>query len=164
MGLKIKILPVRSVARLPDGGGRRGLQELEDYAQASLRFPANQWSSRIVTTRVTEPLMGEVDMVPDDDLNTRLKFYCVRTSWRTSRTISWRVVAKEAQDKRHSTAQYEKPLRGLRFHLRRTTSSRRKNCDTLNLLNTSTLCSSLVEIRSMWIFPNPPHKNLHAHK
>lgn len=33
-------------------------------------------SGRIVTHEGNmNPLMGEVDMVPDDDLNTRLKFY-----------------------------------------------------------------------------------------
>ena len=32
--------------------------------------------SRIVTHEGNmNPIMGEVDMVPDDDLNTRLKFY-----------------------------------------------------------------------------------------
>jgi len=49
----------------------------EDYAQAKYKVSGKPTIIRIVTPEGNmNPLMGEVDMVPDDDLNTRLKFYC----------------------------------------------------------------------------------------
>ncbi|XP_023336654.1 protein canopy homolog 2 isoform X2 [Eurytemora carolleeae] len=49
----------------------------EDYAQAKSKVSGKPMIIRIVTPEGNmNPQMGEVDMVPDDDLNTRLKFYC----------------------------------------------------------------------------------------
>jgi len=49
----------------------------EDYAQAKSKASGKPTIIRIVTPEGNmNPQMGEVDMVPDDDLNTRLKFYC----------------------------------------------------------------------------------------
>lgn len=49
----------------------------EDYAQAKSKVSGKPTIIRIVTPEGNmNPQMGEVDMVPDDDLNTRLKFYC----------------------------------------------------------------------------------------
>jgi len=49
----------------------------EDYAQATYKASGKPTIIRIVTHEGNmNPVMGEVDMVPDEDLNTRLKFYC----------------------------------------------------------------------------------------
>jgi len=52
-------------------------KNFEDYAQAKMKSSGDPVIIRIVTHEGNmNPLMNEVDMVPDDDLNTRLKFYC----------------------------------------------------------------------------------------
>jgi hypothetical protein len=49
----------------------------EDYAQAKTKSSGKPTIIRITTPEGNmNPRMGEVDMVPDDDLNSRLKFYC----------------------------------------------------------------------------------------
>jgi len=49
----------------------------EDYAQAKSKTSNKPMIIRIVTHEGNmNPLMNQVDMVPDEDLNTRLKFYC----------------------------------------------------------------------------------------
>lgn len=52
-------------------------KNFEDYAQAKYKASGKPTIIRITTPEGNmNPKMGEVDMVPDDDLNTRLKFYC----------------------------------------------------------------------------------------
>jgi hypothetical protein len=52
-------------------------EQFEEYAQAK-----EKWSGEVTIIRIMSRLGGmnprfsEVDIVPDDDLNTRLKFYC----------------------------------------------------------------------------------------
>jgi len=49
----------------------------EDYAQAKYKSSGEPTIIRLMTHEGNmNPLMSQVDMVPDDDLNTRLKFYC----------------------------------------------------------------------------------------
>jgi len=49
----------------------------EDYAQAKYKASGKPTIIRLMTHEGNmNPKMSEVDMVPDDDLNTRLKFYC----------------------------------------------------------------------------------------
>ena len=48
----------------------------EDYAQAKYKSSGEPTIIRIMTHEGNmNPLMSQVDMVPDEDLNTRLKFY-----------------------------------------------------------------------------------------
>ena len=48
----------------------------EDYAQAKYKSSGEPTIIRLMTHEGNmNPLMSQVDMVPDDDLNTRLKFY-----------------------------------------------------------------------------------------
>jgi len=52
-------------------------KNFEDYAQAKYKSSGKPTIIRIVTHEGNmSPQFGEVDVVPDDDLNTRLKFYC----------------------------------------------------------------------------------------
>jgi len=52
-------------------------KNFEDYAQAKSKSSGKPTIIRITTPEGNmNPQMGEVDIVPDDDLNTRLKFYC----------------------------------------------------------------------------------------
>jgi hypothetical protein len=52
-------------------------KNFEDYAQAKTKSSGEPVIIRIVTHEGNmNPVMSQVDMVPDDDLNTRLKFYC----------------------------------------------------------------------------------------
>lgn len=49
----------------------------EDYAQATAKASGQPTLIRLMTHEGNmNPRMSEVDIVPDDDLNTRLKFYC----------------------------------------------------------------------------------------
>jgi len=49
----------------------------EDYAQAKYKASGEATIIRLMTHEGNmNPLMSQVDMVPDDDLNTKLKFYC----------------------------------------------------------------------------------------
>jgi len=49
----------------------------EDYAQAKYKASGEPTIIRLMTPEGNmNPLMSQVDMVPDDDLNTKLKFYC----------------------------------------------------------------------------------------
>jgi hypothetical protein len=49
----------------------------EDYAQATTKGTGEPTLLRLMTHGGNmNPRMSEVDIVPDDDLNTRLKFYC----------------------------------------------------------------------------------------
>jgi len=49
----------------------------EDYAQAKYKSSGEPTIIRLMTPEGNmNPLMSQVDMVPDDDLNTKLKFYC----------------------------------------------------------------------------------------
>jgi len=49
----------------------------EDYAQAKYKSSGEPTIIRLMTHEGNmSPLMSQVDMVPDDDLNTKLKFYC----------------------------------------------------------------------------------------
>merc|ERR1719228_2561484 len=49
----------------------------EDYAQATAKASGEPTIIRLMTHEGNmNPSMSEVDIVPDDDLNTRLKFYC----------------------------------------------------------------------------------------
>jgi len=49
----------------------------EDYAQAKEKGSGEPTLLRLMTHEGNmSPRMSEVDIVPDDDLNTRLKFYC----------------------------------------------------------------------------------------
>lgn len=49
----------------------------EDYAQAKYKASGEPTIIRLMTHQGNmNPLMSQVDMVPDDDLNTKLKFYC----------------------------------------------------------------------------------------
>jgi hypothetical protein len=48
----------------------------EDYAQATAKASGRPTLIRLMTHEGNmNPRMSEVDIVPDDDLNTRLKFY-----------------------------------------------------------------------------------------
>ena len=48
----------------------------EDYAQAKFKSSGEPTIIRLMTHEGNmSPLMSQVDMVPDEDLNTRLKFY-----------------------------------------------------------------------------------------
>lgn len=48
----------------------------EDYAQAKYKASGEPTIIRLMTHQGNmNPLMSQVDMVPDDDLNTKLKFY-----------------------------------------------------------------------------------------
>ena len=48
----------------------------EDYAQAKYKSSGEPTIIRLMTHEGNmSPLMSQVDMVPDEDLNTRLKFY-----------------------------------------------------------------------------------------
>lgn len=52
-------------------------KSFEDYAQAKSKVSGEATIIRLMTHEGNmNPRMSEVDMVPDDDLNTRLKFYC----------------------------------------------------------------------------------------
>lgn len=52
-------------------------KNFEDYAQAKYKVSGEPTIIRLMTHEGNmNPKMSEVDMVPDDDLNTRLKFYC----------------------------------------------------------------------------------------
>lgn len=52
-------------------------KNFEDYAQAKSKVTGEPMIIRLMTHEGNmNPKMSEVDMVPDDDLNTRLKFYC----------------------------------------------------------------------------------------
>jgi len=52
-------------------------KNFEDYAQATSKSSGEPTIIRLMTHEGNmNPRMSEVDMVPDDDLNTRLKFYC----------------------------------------------------------------------------------------
>jgi len=52
-------------------------KNFEDYAQAKSKVSGEPTIIRLMTHEGNmNPKMSEVDMVPDDDLNTRLKFYC----------------------------------------------------------------------------------------
>jgi len=49
----------------------------EDYAQAKYKASGEPTIIRLMTHEGNmNPLMSQVDMVPDEDLNTKLKFYC----------------------------------------------------------------------------------------
>jgi len=73
-------------------------KNFEDYAQAKSKISGKPMIIRIVTHEGNmNPLMGEVDMVPDDDLNTRLKFYCENIVEDAEDDIM-ELFAKEAQD------------------------------------------------------------------
>jgi len=49
----------------------------EDYAQAKYKSSGEPTIIRLMTPEGNmNPIMSQVDMVPDDDLNTKLKFYC----------------------------------------------------------------------------------------
>jgi len=49
----------------------------EDYAQAKYKSSGEPTIIRLMTHEGNmNPVMGDVDIVPDDDLNTKLKFYC----------------------------------------------------------------------------------------
>lgn len=49
----------------------------EDYAQAKYKSSGEPTIIRLMTHEGNmNPLMSQVDMIPDDDLNTKLKFYC----------------------------------------------------------------------------------------
>jgi len=49
----------------------------EDYAQAKYKSSGEPTIIRLMTHEGNmNPLMSQVDIVPDEDLNTRLKFYC----------------------------------------------------------------------------------------
>jgi len=49
----------------------------EDYAQAKYKSSGEPTIIRLMTHEGNmSPLMSQVDMVPDEDLNTKLKFYC----------------------------------------------------------------------------------------
>lgn len=51
-------------------------KQFEDYAQAKTKTTGEPTIIRIVTRNGgMNPKFGEVDIVPDEDLNTRLKFY-----------------------------------------------------------------------------------------
>ena len=48
----------------------------EDYAQAKYKASGEPTIIRLMTHEGNmNPLMSQVDMVPDEDLNTKLKFY-----------------------------------------------------------------------------------------
>ena len=48
----------------------------EDYAQAKYKSSGEPTIIRLMTHEGNmSPLMSQVDMVPDEDLNTKLKFY-----------------------------------------------------------------------------------------
>ena len=48
----------------------------EDYAQAKYKSSGETTIIRLMTPEGNmNPIMSQVDMVPDDDLNTKLKFY-----------------------------------------------------------------------------------------
>ena len=48
----------------------------EDYAQAKYKSSGEPTIIRLMTPEGNmNPLMSQVDMVPDEDLNTKLKFY-----------------------------------------------------------------------------------------
>jgi len=52
-------------------------KNFEDYAQATAKASGDPTIIRLMTIEGNmNPKMSEVDIVPDDDLNTRLKFYC----------------------------------------------------------------------------------------
>merc|ERR1719500_2454881 len=52
-------------------------KNFEDYAQATAKASGEPTIIRLMTIEGNmNPKMSEVDIVPDDDLNTRLKFYC----------------------------------------------------------------------------------------
>merc|ERR1719315_752360 len=52
-------------------------KNFEDYAQAKEKASGEPTIIRLMTIEGNmNPKMSEVDIVPDDDLNTRLKFYC----------------------------------------------------------------------------------------
>jgi len=52
-------------------------KNFEDYAQAKSKSTGEATIIRLMTHEGNmNPKMSEVDIVPDDDLNTRLKFYC----------------------------------------------------------------------------------------
>eukprot|EP00092_Neocalanus_flemingeri_P005998 GFUD01006460.1.p1 GENE.GFUD01006460.1~~GFUD01006460.1.p1 ORF type:complete len:201 (-),score=51.33 GFUD01006460.1:649-1251(-) len=49
----------------------------EDYAQAKHKSNGEPTIIRLMTHQGNmNPMMGQVDIVPDEDLNTKLKFYC----------------------------------------------------------------------------------------
>ena len=51
----------------------------EDYAQAKYKASGEPTIIRLMTHEGNmNPLMSQVDMVPDEDLNTKLKFYVSR--------------------------------------------------------------------------------------
>ena len=51
----------------------------EDYAQAKYKSSGEPTIIRLMTHEGNmNPLMSQVDMVPDEDLNTKLKFYVSR--------------------------------------------------------------------------------------
>jgi len=52
-------------------------KNFEDYAQAKSKSTGEATIIRLMTHEGNmNPKMSEVDIVPDDDLNTKLKFYC----------------------------------------------------------------------------------------
>merc|ERR1719348_2779070 len=70
----------------------------EDYAQATEKASGQPTIIRLMTHEGNmNPRMSEVDIVPDDDLNTRLKFYCENIVEDQEENIL-QLFAKEAQD------------------------------------------------------------------
>ena len=57
----------------------------EDYAQAKYKSSGEPTIIRLMTHEGNmNPLMSQVDMVPDEDLNTKLKFYVSRDALKIS--------------------------------------------------------------------------------
>lgn len=70
----------------------------EDYAQATAKASGQPTLIRLMTHQGNmNPRMSEVDIVPDDDLNTRLKFYCENIVEDQEETIL-QMFAKEGKD------------------------------------------------------------------
>jgi len=68
---------LRSKAQLDDLVETICKDQMADYAQARYRDTKEALIVRILDHNGgMNPLMGTVDMVPDDDLNTRLQYYC----------------------------------------------------------------------------------------
>jgi len=88
----------------------------EDYAQATSKAGGEPTLIRLMTHQGNmNPRMSEVDIVPDDDLNTRLKFYCENIVEDQEENIL-QLFAKEGKDmdielcsKRTSLCEAEEP-------------------------------------------------------
>lgn len=73
-------------------------KNFEDYAQATAKASGLPTIIRLMTLEGNmNPRMAEVDIVPDDDLNTRLKFYCENIVEDQEETLL-QLFAKEAPD------------------------------------------------------------------